>query len=128
MGRTRGIPIQVYLSQEEYDHLVCMSEKTGRTVSSVVRQLVRGNYVIERPEKEFYILMSRILERIQKMEGMVKSPVVGMRQQPGKLSENNVKLGSWSLQEMITEVYSLIQEVKRTYYLPKRIQKDEFRE
>lgn len=54
--RTRNIPIQVWINEEEFHHLDDITHKSGTSFSVVIRNLIMGQEIRERPNADFLVL------------------------------------------------------------------------
>ena len=54
--RTRNIPIQVWINEEEFRHLDDITHKSGTSFSVVIRNLIMGQEIRERPNADFLVL------------------------------------------------------------------------
>lgn len=61
--RERNIPVQVYLDEKEFRQLDKLSHKTGLNFSAVIRKLLSGAELLERPNRD-YRTLSRSVDRI----------------------------------------------------------------
>ena len=61
--RKRNIPVQFYLSEEEYAELKQLSEKSGFSMTKVIRQMITSGELRQRPDADFREL-ARAVDRI----------------------------------------------------------------
>ena len=102
-NRKRNIPIQVYLSDKEYNSLCEKCERTGMTISKLIRLMLEGYVVPEKPSKELF-------ESINKMYSMV-SKIHQMRTSECYEAE---------LDAMVEKMNSIINGIKKVYLLPRK--------
>lgn len=58
--RTRNIPIQVWLNNEEFRHLDKLSHKSGLSFSNVLRSLIMGEHIKERVHPDYRMLLRAV--------------------------------------------------------------------
>lgn len=61
--RTRNIPIQVMLNEEEFRHLDKLSHRSGLSFSTIIRKFIMGHELRERPNADFLVL-TRVFDKI----------------------------------------------------------------
>lgn len=61
--RTRNIPIQVWINEEEFRHLDDITHKSGTSFSVVIRNLIMGQEIRERPNADF-LALARSFDKI----------------------------------------------------------------
>lgn len=59
-NRSRKNQIHLFLSDEEYNKLLTMQDKSGLTVSELIRQLINGCTICEAPPVDFWELTKQI--------------------------------------------------------------------
>lgn len=58
--RTRNRAVQVYLNEKEYEKLEQLSRFSGNSHSSVIRKLILGKEIRERPNMDFLSLATEL--------------------------------------------------------------------
>ena len=59
-NRYRSIQINVRLDKKEYDLLMQLCEKSGRNQSDLIRNMIKGYRLTEKPSSEFYEDMNQV--------------------------------------------------------------------
>ena len=105
--RKRLWKLNVYLSLEERQMLRIKAEKTGLTISALIRSLITGFEPKEKPPEEFY----RDIDSIRKV-GNVLNQIAKRTNYLGHVEDAKF------LREMSSELDNLILNIKRKYLLP----------
>jgi hypothetical protein len=106
--RKRNVQILFRLSEEEAEHLYNLVEKSGRSKEALLRSMVMGYRLCEKPDPEFYKIMrelSAIGNRINQLAA--KANALGFVDAPMLREE----AGKW---------HSFQIDVRKKYLLPKR--------
>ena len=94
--RTRNIPIQVWLNNEEFRHLDKLSHKSGLSFSNVLRSLIMGENIKERVYPD-YRSLSRSIDHIGNNINQIA---------------HNSNMANEATSEDITNVLLLLKEIK----------------
>lgn len=97
----RTIPIQVYLSDEEFSMLDMLSHKTGLGFSALVRKMITGATLIERPDRD-YRELSRAIDRI----GNNYNQLVHRANMTGRLTKEDMQQSEALLHSIRAEIES----------------------
>lgn len=97
----RTIPIQVYLSDEEFSMLDMLSHRTGLSFSALVRKMITGATLIERPDRDYRDL-ARSIDRI----GNNYNQLVHRVNMTGKLSKEDLQESEILLRSIRSEIES----------------------
>lgn len=67
----RTIIKQIRMDQREKDKLAELATRTCLSESSLIRVLISGAVLKEQPDREFFIVMDKLLEKLDSLEDMI---------------------------------------------------------
>lgn len=86
MGRKENNQIHFYLNDDDYEKLLVLTEKTGLSISAVLRKLINENKLCEAPSLDFWELTKQIryygnnMNQVAKRANMFNVPDVEVYQ------------------------------------------------
>ena len=99
--RNREYEIHIYLNGEEFHMLDMLSHKTGLGFSALVRKMITGATLIERPDRD-YRELSRAIDRI----GNNYNQLVHRANMTGKLTKEDMQQSEALLRSIRAEIES----------------------
>lgn len=107
--RNRCIQKKVYLSEAEKMRLSQLAEKAKISESDVIRNMILGYQLCEKPDEEFY----KVINNLGKIG-------TNINQIAAKANSAGIVDVEW-MQEMFREIVALREQLQERYLLPKKI-------
>lgn len=98
--RSRKYQPHIYLNETEYNQLEKLSQKTGMTINTVIRKLIMGAELSERPNRD-YRTLARAVDRI----GVNINQIAHM-------ANITRRVGNEEIQRLLEEFRSLQKEIE----------------
>jgi hypothetical protein len=111
--RERNIKLNVYLNENEKKILDEKVEKTGLTISTLIRFLIEGYEPKEKPPRDFY----ESLDSVRKI-GNVLNQIAMRMHYLGYVEDERF------LRQTLNKLNDMIVNIKEYYLLPDKIDKD----
>lgn len=104
--------LQLRITFEDKDKLKYIAKKTGRSLSTIIKMILDGYQLKEKPDDKFYEKIDRLRNSVSKLDDLIRYTY----KYHYNLSTRN--------EEIIDSIRELISDIRRTYLIADKANND----